>query len=252
MNEKLEKVLSKNILTQKQAKVYLALLELGKAKAPEIARRAGIKRTTAYGILDELLELGFLSYSNEGKAKVFKPQDPSALAELLEERKSRVEQIIPELENLYSVNNVRPRLQFFEGKEGIKRIFEDALSCQSKKIYQFVRVKEWLEFLGKEYTLKYMEKRVKKRISAFDIHPKSDDMYDENFGKESERWKRKVRYLPPSIFSVSMIMIYDDKVAMVSTKKENFGFIIESKEFSNALRSQFELLWQLGSKDPEE
>jgi len=252
MNEKLEKVLSKTILTSKQAKIYLACLELGEAKAPEIAKKAEIKRTTAYGILEELVNLGFLSYNPGAKAKVFRPQNPNALLGLLEDQKDELGKILPGLESLYQTHNIRPRFQFFEGKEGIKRIFEDALSCQSKKIYQIIKVKEWIEFFGSKYALSYMETRVKKGITAFDLHPKSGDIYDENYGRESEKWQRKVKYLPPLVFHVSFIMIYDNKVAMAATKKENFGFILESKEFSNALRSYFELMWQLGSKDPEE
>ena len=48
-----------------------------------------------------------------------------------------------------------------------------------------------------------------------------------------------------------MIMIYDNKVAMVSTKEENFGFIIESKEFSNTLGAYFDFMWGLGSREPD-
>jgi hypothetical protein len=53
------------------------------------------------------------------------------------------------------------------------------------------------------------------------------------------------------VFYAAMIMIYDNRVAMISTQKENFGFILESKEFSSTLRSWFEFMWKLGSKDPE-
>lgn len=252
MNEKIENILSRTILNQKQAKIYLACLEVGKAGAPQIARKAGLKRTTTYGILDELVDLGFLSYSSEGKTKVFKPQNPNVLVELLESKREKIEKILPDLDTLFQGQNIRPKLQFFEGKEGIKRIFEDILDCQSKKVCQLVKVKDWIEFLGKEYTYRYMEKRAGKGIVAYDLHPKSGDIYDEKYGRESEKWKRRVRYLPPSVFYISMLMIYDNKVAMVSTKEENFGFIIESKEFSNAQRALFELMWQLGSKDPEE
>src|SRR3990167_6012452 len=45
-------------LTQKQVDVYIACLEAGPSKVPEIARAAQIKRTTAYGVIDELVAMG--------------------------------------------------------------------------------------------------------------------------------------------------------------------------------------------------
>jgi hypothetical protein len=44
--------------------------------------------------------------------------------------------------------------------------------------------------------------------------------------------------------------IYDDKVGLISTEKENFGMIIESKEFSQNMRHLFEALWQVSAPAP--
>ena len=41
----LEKILKNIGLNEKEAKIYLALLELGKSKVPEIAKKAELKRT---------------------------------------------------------------------------------------------------------------------------------------------------------------------------------------------------------------
>jgi hypothetical protein len=38
---------------------------------------------------------------------------------------------------------------------------------------------------------------------------------------------------------------------MASSKKENFGFIIESKEFANTIKAFFDFMWKLGSKEPD-
>ena len=95
----------------------------------------------------------------------------------------------------------------------------------------------------------YVEERAKKGIKALAIHPKDGDIYDEHFGKKSEWLKRETKYLPPSLFSMSMIMIYDNSVVAMSTKKENYGFVIESKEYSEAMKVMFDFLWKLGSND---
>lgn len=38
--------------------------------------------------------------------------------------------------------------------------------------------------------------------------------------------------------------IYGDKVVCISSRKESFGFIIESREFAELLCAQFEVLWK--------
>lgn len=84
-------------LGEKQARVYIACLEAGPSKVPEIARQAQIKRTTAYGIIDELVSIGLLSASYRGKTKLYKAQDPKTILSLLDERKSTFVKALPEL-----------------------------------------------------------------------------------------------------------------------------------------------------------
>lgn len=55
--------------------------------------------------------------------------------------------------------------------------------------------------------------------------------------------KRKVKFIPDNIIIKPYICIYDDKVAMISTKEEKLGFIIESKEFADAQKAIFDMAW---------
>lgn len=247
-----EKALKQAGLTEKQASIYAVCLELGVAKAPEIAKRANIKRTTTYGILDELVTMGLITENHKGRIKFYKAQNPESLLSMLDTRKQALETALPHLKTLFSGHHFRPQIQFFEGKEGVKRIYEDTLSCVSKKIYQVVRVKDFIDFPGGDFSEQYIKKRATKKITAYALHPKSGDLYNKIYGTASADLKRNVRYLPPSAFYASMIMIYDNKVAMISTKEENFGFIIESKQFSGTLKAYFQFMWGLGSKEPEE
>lgn len=245
-----EDVLKKAGLDEKQAKTYVACLELGPSKVPDIARKADIKRTTAYGILDELVSMGLVSIAKKGRTEFFRAQNPESIVAMLDANRKEVAAVMPDLAELYATHHIRPRVEFFEGSAGIKRIYDNTLTCKSKRIQQIVRVRDFKAFPGGDYSLEYLKRRVAKSITAYALHPNSDDDRDETYGTESDRWKRYVRYLPPDIFHASMIMIYDYKVAMVSTKEENFGFIIESKQFSNTLRAYFDFLWKIGSARP--
>jgi predicted transcriptional regulator len=243
--------LLEQVFNEKQAKVYLACLELGNAKIPSIAKKAELKRTTVYGLVDELVALGMLSYSTKGKTKLIRAQEPKALLEMLDNKKQALEKALPGLQELFGTAHIRPQLQFFEGREGVRRVYEDTLTCKEKKIYQIVKVQDFMAFPGGDFSRDYIRRRAAKGIEAFALHPKSGDVYDTTYGQESKEFLRHVRYLPPDVFHASMIMIYDDKVAMISTRQENFGCILQSKEFSATLRALFDFMWNLGSKEPE-
>ncbi len=239
-------------LHEKQARVYLACLEGGAAKVPEIAKRAQIKRTTAYGVIDELLAMGLISTSYKGKTKLYRAEDPEKIIELLKERERRMAQVLPQLTDVFLTRNTRPNIQFFEGREGVKKIYADILECTSKQVKQIVRSQDHNAVVGDAFVKEYMQQKVARRITSYNLHPKVGNLYSTDRGRENPTFMRHVRYLPPSVFHAAMIMIYDHKVAMVSTKEENFGFIIESKEFSNTLNAFFDFMWGLGSKEPDE
>ena len=246
-----ESVLAQSVLNEKQAQIYCACLRIGGGRVPEIAREAGIKRTTAYGILDELVKVGVINYVFKGKQKIFRAKDPKELIELLDEKRQRVIEVVPKLSRIFSARQLYPKIQFFEGKVGLKQIYADVLNCRSKKVCQIVTAKKHSELLGDAFVREYIRKRVAKGITAYDLHPKSGDIYDQYRGRENASLKRYVRYLPPQVFHAAMIIIYDNKVAMVSSRDENFAFLLESKEFSATLQAYFDFMWGLGSKEPE-
>ena len=245
-----ESILKQAGLSQKQAQVYLAVLAIGNAKAPEIAKKAGLKRTTAYGIIDELAGLGLLSTAMRGKQKLITAEDPETLLEILDERRKRFADIIPDLASMQATHRLQPKVRFFEGRDGIKRIYDDTLTCKSKKLYQIVRVKDFIQFPGGDYARKYIERRAQKGIKAYALHPTSDDIHNETYGETRDIQKREVRYVPPMLFHTAMIMLYDYKVAMISSKEEAFGFIIESKEFSKTMHAYFDFMWEHGKREP--
>lgn len=242
--------LSKTVLDEKQSRVYLATLRLGEARAPEIAKVSGVKRTTTYGILDELTELGLVQRNSKGKISMFRALDPERLLEIADEKKKIIEKLMPDLMGAFLRKWSAPRIMSFNGLGGIKKIYKDALECKSKKIRQIVRIKEHTEVLGEAFIKNYIKERVSKGVSAYDLHPKGDYGYSSTRGMENSALKRFVRYLPPGIFHAAIVLTYDDKVAMVSTKKENFGFIIQSQEFADTFQAYFEFIWGLGSKTP--
>jgi sugar-specific transcriptional regulator TrmB len=63
--------LAKFGLNEKEARIYLASLELGAASVQTLAEAASVHRVSAYDILEGLEQKGFIKTENRGKKRVF-------------------------------------------------------------------------------------------------------------------------------------------------------------------------------------
>ena len=77
-------------LTGNEAKIYLALLELGSALAGEITKKSGINRTNVYDALDRLIEKGIVSYVITANRKYFEATNPERIISYLEEKENAI------------------------------------------------------------------------------------------------------------------------------------------------------------------
>ena len=126
-------------LSEKEAKVYLALLELGPSSVTDIARRSRVTRTNAYHLLSTLLAHGLVS-SNEGEAKViFSAEKPDRLIYLMKERLhdaerkcKQAEELMPELMSVFHDPERKLNVRYYEGDEGIITAYEDTLTAKEK------------------------------------------------------------------------------------------------------------------------
>ena len=85
-------------LSEKEAKIYLALLELEAATVSEAAKNSGINRSSAYVVLEALRKKGIVGISDDKKVRRYLAASPETLlrsaitsAQKQEEIKSGIE-----------------------------------------------------------------------------------------------------------------------------------------------------------------
>lgn len=243
MENQLITVLTNLGLTDKEAKVYLALTELGTVVVSDIAHKAGINRVTTYDILEKLKIRGMVSYYNKKRIKYFSSMQPETLLEEFEKRTSDLRGSLPKFKTLTGEIN-HPRIRYFEGLEGIKAIYADTLTSKTEILNysnSYEIRKKW-----PNYDQEYVEKRAQKKIYLRGVCPK--DKAGETVHAQDKEYYREMRLIPSDQFDfTNEINIYDDKVAIISFKDELIGMIIESIEISNSQRAIFNMCWQFVS-----
>jgi sugar-specific transcriptional regulator TrmB len=246
----IETLLVRAGLTNKEAKIYLALLSLGKGTVSEITRAAGIGRTYGYAILDILASKDLISVSGKEPKQEFIAESPRKLYEFLErevvsrrETLAEVKNNLPELISLHSVED-RPKVRFYEGLEGIKEIYEDTLTAKERPLRGYAKYEE-LHGTLKNYFPEYYKRRTAKGIFGRAL------ITDTPLGRERKRRDqeeaREIKLVPKEKFDISPeINIYDNKVMIVSWR-EKLGIIIESGEIADAMKKIFDLVWEARS-----
>ncbi len=232
-------ILIKLGFTKKESKLYLSCLELGTGTVIELSRKASITRGSAYDVLEEMLDKGYMSKLHKDKHMVFTAVDPEILKRRFEDRLRNFELALPELKGIFNKQS-RPRVRYFEGIEGIKRVYEDTLTATTE-IQNYANSKE-IRLHWPAYDEDYIEKRVKKQIFLKGIAP--DDDYGIKVKREDRSSLRETRLLSNKDFSfTNEINIYDNKVAIISFQDDLIGIIIESQEIANTQRDIFKMAW---------
>jgi sugar-specific transcriptional regulator TrmB len=226
--------------SEKEALVYLALLELGKRSVSPIARKSAINRTTVYDILDSLVSKGVVSVSGKEPLQEYVAESPDKIldfvkAEIIKKQNElkQAEEIIPQLKSLHNVSD-RPQVRFYEGVKGLQEVYEDSLTS-NETIRAYANVEDTHSILT-GYFPKYYKRRAAKGIKIRAIFP-NNDLAWERKSLDKEEARESVIVPSDKYFFSPEINIYDNKV-MIASWRERLGIILESKEISEAMKSK--------------
>lgn len=245
----LDTALQKCGLSFKEARIYQAVLEIGPARTLAISQKANLKRTTTYEILKNLEAKGIITSQLRNRRKYFFISSPERLKNVIHEQKNIINEITPFIVEQFNKRHGKVKIQMFEGKDGIEDIFKDTLKCKSKKIHQYTSVQKFIESPGEPFMRWYVKERVKLKIQNYALCPNNKkENTGSIFGSTNPKYLREARYI--DLFFTNFICIYDNKVAMTS-EAENFGFIIESKDFSRIILDWFWFLWNSAKEKPD-
>ena len=230
-------------LTDKEARIYLAALEIGGGPVSAIALKAKMNRVTSYDILEKLIKKGLINFVTKNKVKFFSSTDPEIVVHEFQKRTADLTQALPDLKRLHG-DTAHPKVRYFEGVEGIKAIYADTLTSKSE-ILNYCNSKEIRKFWEK-YDTEYVAERVKNGIHLKGITP--DDDHGRSVKAEDEKCLRETRLVNKDSFNfTNEINIYDDKVAIISLREEFIGMIIESHEIAETQRAIFHMVWDFAA-----
>jgi len=228
-------------LHEKEAKIYLACLELGEAGIKDIASKSGIKRTTIYEIIDDIINVGYYKVTSRGKRKYYVAIDPQELKILIRKKEALLNNILPQLSAMSNVSDVKPKVWFYQGKDGILHAYEDSLN------YPGIEVVGWgsgevVRMFDANEVEKYIQKRLRKKILQTLIMPNDEE--SNKFAAKDSYQLRKTKSVDAEEYPFKIeINIYANRVGIFSVR-DKMAVIMESEQISSAMRMIFQMCWK--------
>ncbi|MFA5106217.1 MAG: helix-turn-helix domain-containing protein [Candidatus Micrarchaeia archaeon] len=252
MEKSLLPLLERAGLTRNEARVYLALLEVGPSSTKPIMESTGIHASKVYDSLDRLVHKGLANFIIEANRKRFSATEPESIISFLEEKQADLEDEKAEMKKalpaLKSLQAERPAQSatVFQGAKGYKAMLGNMLKelegggsydAFASGMLREILGSYWFQFQRKKKTMK-----VRSRCIWEERVRQKSDYLEEYYGTGM--------FIPDGLYrSPADFFIYNDKVILASySQRPVFAVLIQSEGMASGYRELFNALWKSGKK----
>lgn len=230
-------------LTETESIIYASLLKSPKMTISEIARMTNTKRATCYQYLDQLLSKDFVVRVPVGKRMFYSAVSPKKILSTAKKRYSTFETAVEEMTKQYEESTHKPQLMFYEGKRELKNIYEDLFKTVGDIYSIFPPAAFFENFTEQEYD------EFDSSISKYALKSK-DLIVGDKYFRQVEQIRKKngvenkvTKKLPESFKSNVDVLVYNDKVALISLRDLS-ALVIESKDIADLFKSIHTTIWK--------
>ena len=237
-----ENILIENGLSQKEAALYVSVLEAGEMTLARAAEKARLKRSTVYSLVDGLKKKSILSTNKRRGITYVSALSPRLLVDHFEHSAQLAKSILPQLMELAYASPVKPRIRFYEGIPGIEQILFEAASSK----------KDYIGFIDYALMPKEIYNYIRKRVAPEReklgsilrlLMPKNDTNQ-----RVLQEYRQKVEHrmvdFPSRKNHIEILLYEGSKIGFMSfVKNEMFGVVIDSEAIYQTLYDLFMLIW---------
>jgi sugar-specific transcriptional regulator TrmB len=236
-------------LTQGEAKVYLAMIQIGPSRVGKIVEVSGVSQSKIYNVLDRLVLKGLASYNLQDNIKHFQSLEPSRLHEYIQKKEDEIKrqkeeiiQIINDLsKNVYATK--RSTSEIFAGERSLRSAYMTLLSDSKKGdiLRYFYPYSDAHENASPFYYRFYKYQKSKGLIERGIVN--SDFKNSQHFKEIPKNVKlRHVNFPLPGT-----IDIFTNKLLIIDWKTIT-GIMITSSEIAGIFVDYFDSVWKIAHK----
>lgn len=235
-------------LSKKETLVFWAFLNTKNISISKISAQTGIKRPTVYLTTERLVEKGFLKTKESQGKKIYSIINPEIIIDSNNKKLEAAKNFIPFLEKIYNKEDSEQNVIHYKGRNEIKKVHQKILESKKEILWY-----------GEGYIREFPEFR--NSLTNYAINNKNfpgsrsidlNNNFNRSHAKLKNTYKKikiQTRLLPADLFfSDSVVVIYDDKLLMISMGNEYFAILFDEKNVADLFRGIFELAWKSAEK----
>ena len=230
-------------LSDNEARVYLAAVATGPTSIQEIARRAGIKRTTVYPVYEALEFKGLMCTKYKGFKKLYAAEHPDKISAVVLEHQRRFQSVLGELTALYNLQSGDSAIAHHEGLEAIKGVYNGLLrDIKPGENYMIISSgSEWYKY-APDFFDDFLARRAKLNINVRALIIPNE--FGVQYHKERKVPNEKVRLFKPHVKFTSSILTIPRKVVIHQLEDPVWAMVIENTQIVKTFQELFEILWK--------
>jgi len=232
-------------LSQNEAKIYAGLIEIGTSSVPQISLKIGVHKRNIYDIIPRLLQKGLIYQIAETKENTYAAVEPNKLADLIWEKESRLNSILPALNKQFKKTTTNEAVYIYKGVEGFKNYLRDIIKT-GEDVYFIGAKGGWFDKELQTFIHKFLKEAKAKKIKYYHIFDSSiKDQAPELLPLLGKPYK----FLPKKYSTTGAIDIFGDHVVTfsgLSVKDINDDLtliVMVNKELADCYRTWFQFIW---------
>ncbi len=242
--QEITEVLTQFGLRDREQKVYLIMLTMGKTSLTPLAKKTGFPITTVQSIVSRLSEIGLLNVTQNKSRHLFEAHEPTVFKKILESQIQDFNSVIPLLNKIKSDEVISPKIKIYF-RERVADILSQAVDCGSKEVWEIISAANFQKTIGEKFH--FTKRRVENKV-----HLRSLRVETEEIKKYSAvihaRELREAKFLPRELNFTASIMLWDNTIAFFSSSDEGLAWTVTSKSMTETFKQLFELLWSVSRK----
>ena len=230
--------------SEREIKVYLALLKLGQTKVGPIATKTRLQHSKIYPTLEKLIDRGLVSFVIKGKTKYFQAHDPKLILNILKEKEQKVIEILPKLQQMKEFSKEQQIATVYEGYNAIKSMFDMIVDSLDKNSYYYVfAFKE--EYLSLELASRFL-RNIHMRLSEKGIDDRL--IAHKSIKKEFKKNYADIKNIKLKFANLNLplgLMIIDNKVINWVWGERPTAVEITSTQIAQLYKKFFLEIWNI-------
>lgn len=221
---------------------------MGRAGAASLAREVDLPRQTVYSLLEDLVAGRFIEQSDRKGVRQYYA-DPNQLLRLLNHRKEELDahkRVLREELPKFLAKGRRakalPVVQYYEGQEGLKRLFENILAQYKKgklKSFRGFGINQFYPGM-EEYLASFVEKRNAYGVQTTLFIANAPDAF--GIRDEQSALGRTFKRLP--IEPQQAAIYFVGNAIYLFSYKDNVGVMIENQAIAQYMKDVFDSFWE--------